>query len=165
MKAVISDTSPISYLVRIGEIGVLPAIFGEVLIPPAVLKELRHPKAFSELRHWAQHLPEWIRECPPQHLLPDLDLDPGETEAISLAKEHAGALLIIDEMKGRSVATHHDILITGTLGLLEEADRRGLLDFEIAVEKLRTTNFRMNAKMVQQMLERARARKSKNTGR
>ena len=42
MSAVVSDTSPINYLIRIGEIDLLPKLFGEVLIPPAVLQELQH---------------------------------------------------------------------------------------------------------------------------
>jgi len=39
MSAVVSDTSPINYLIRLGEIELLPLLFGEVLIPPAVLQE------------------------------------------------------------------------------------------------------------------------------
>lgn len=160
MKAVISDTSPISYLVRIGEIEVLPAIFGTVMVPPAVIKELQHAKAPPELRAWMQTPPAWLQECPPQHLLSGLDLDPGETEAISLAKEQGDSLLIIDEMKGRSVAAIHGILIIGTLGILEEADKRGLLEFLEAEKKLRATNFRLNDGVLAQIYKRVRARKS-----
>jgi predicted nucleic acid-binding protein len=45
MSAVVSDTSPINYLIRIGEIDLLPQLFGEILIPPAVLQELQHAGA------------------------------------------------------------------------------------------------------------------------
>lgn len=159
MKAVISDTSPINYLVRIGEIEVLPAIFGTVLVPPAVIAELKHPQAPPELQAWIQNPPAWLQVCPPHQVLSGLDLDLGETEAISLAKEHTDSLLIIDEMKGRSVAAHHGILIIGTLGILEEADRRGLLTFADAEKKLRATNFRLNRNVLAQLLKRIRARK------
>ncbi len=42
---VVSDTSPLSYLVLIEEVEVLPAIFGRVVIPPAVVEELQAPGA------------------------------------------------------------------------------------------------------------------------
>ncbi len=159
MKAVISDTSPLSYLLLIGEIEILPELFGAVIVPSCVLKELQHPKAPPEVRQWAQRPPEWLRESSPLYLLTDLDLDPGETEAISLAKEHAGSLLIIDEVKGRAAAALHGILITGTLGILEEASRRNLLDFEDVVKKLTATNFRASKSILAAAL--ARVRKSK----
>ena len=159
MKAVISDTSPLSYLVRIGEIDILPAIFEEVMVPPSVLVELRHASAPAETRCWAESPPSWIHEQSPAMLLADLDLDLGETEAISLAKEHAGSLLIIDEVKGRGVATQQGIRIVGTLGMLEEADRRGLLDFEAAISKLRSTNFRVREAVIAQLIQRVRDRK------
>ncbi|MCC7375088.1 MAG: hypothetical protein IT581_10555 [Verrucomicrobiales bacterium] len=45
LSAVISDTSPLHYLVLCGSVDVLPALFGEVLIPPKVAQELRHSNA------------------------------------------------------------------------------------------------------------------------
>ena len=39
---VVSNTSPISYLVLIGEEDLLPALYGHVLIPEAVRQELSH---------------------------------------------------------------------------------------------------------------------------
>jgi predicted nucleic acid-binding protein len=41
----VSDTSPICYLVLIGEIEILPKLFGRVLVPQAVLAELRNEDA------------------------------------------------------------------------------------------------------------------------
>ena len=131
------------------------------MVPPAVLMELQHPQAPRELTDWRHNAPKWIRECRPQQMLLGLNLDIGETEAISLAIEHADSLLIIDEVKGRSIAARHGILVIGTLGLIEEADRRGLLDFEATLQKLRTTNFRVNDKLVRPMVARVQARKMK----
>ncbi len=37
---VVSDTSPINYLVLIGQINVLPTLYGRVLIPQSVYEEL-----------------------------------------------------------------------------------------------------------------------------
>ncbi|MDB6119564.1 MAG: hypothetical protein JWO08_3345 [Verrucomicrobiaceae bacterium] len=61
----------------------------------------------------------------PQRLLTGLNLDAGETEAISLASEETGALLIMDERKGRRVAAGLGILVAGMLNILEEASPQG----------------------------------------
>lgn len=160
MRAVISDNSPISALLLIGEIEVLPKIFGEVVVPRAVLEELRHPDAPDIVRQWALQPPEWVTEASPNHLLLDLDLDLGETEAISLAAEYDGSLLIIDELKGRRVAISHGLLITGTVGILEQAAYQGLLDFEAAGKKLRATDFRISKALLASAAGRVLKRKS-----
>lgn len=119
---VVSDTSAISNLLAIGLDGVLHDLFGEVLIPPAV--EL-------ELMRWHSDLPAFLSVVVPVRgdLMQSLSslLDPGETEAISLAVEIGAALLLIDERKGRSEATSLGLKTTGLLGVLLEAKRAGLL--------------------------------------
>jgi hypothetical protein len=49
---VVADTSPLNYLVLIDEIDLLPAIFGQVLLPQAVFQELGHPKTSPTVRQW-----------------------------------------------------------------------------------------------------------------
>ncbi len=44
---VVSDTSPLNYLVLIGAIDVLPKLFGEVYAPPAVIQEFQHPRTLT----------------------------------------------------------------------------------------------------------------------
>lgn len=51
---VVSDTSPLNYLVLIGADDVLPALFGQVLAPPAVLDEMQHAKAPAQVQHGPQ---------------------------------------------------------------------------------------------------------------
>jgi predicted nucleic acid-binding protein len=95
----------------------------------------------------------------PRRLLTDLDLDVGETEAISLASEEANSLLIIDERKGRRVAANLGILVAGTLNILEEADRRGFLSFDTGLDRLRKTTFRVNEEVVAEISARVRRRR------
>jgi predicted nucleic acid-binding protein len=58
---VIADTSPINYLVQIGEI-VLPRLYsGQILVPPSVYNELKHPRAPDAVRRWINQPPEWLR--------------------------------------------------------------------------------------------------------
>jgi len=57
---VVADTSPLNYLLQIDEIELLPAIFGHVLLPEAVFRELQHPKTSAKVRQWVTHLPAWL---------------------------------------------------------------------------------------------------------
>ena len=160
MSAVISDTSPINYLIRIGEIDLLPQLFGEVLIPPAVLQELQHAKAPLAVQEWALRIPAWAKVVAPNAVNRNLDLGPGETEAIALAKEIGETLLLMDERKGRKAAMENGLRTAGTLNILEEAAARGLLDFEQAVARLLATNFHIRNSVLREFLARVRGRKN-----
>jgi predicted nucleic acid-binding protein len=160
MSAVVSDTSPINYLVRIGELELLPKLFGEVLIPPAVLGELQHPGAPPEVRQWALQPPSWAKIVAPVTIDQGLDLGPGEIEAIALAKELGDALVLIDDRKGRIAAQKDGLPTAGTLNILEEGSIRGLIDFNDAVGRLSKTNFRASNSVLTEFLQRARGRRN-----
>lgn len=49
---VISDTSPINYLVLIGEIDLLPTLYGEIIVPPIVFDELSTDGSPIEVKRW-----------------------------------------------------------------------------------------------------------------
>jgi predicted nucleic acid-binding protein len=88
---VIADTSPISYLVSISEIDILPKLYGRVLVPPSVADELRHPRAPEAVRCWIAAPPAWF-EVRATSLAADEDLlqadiEIGERDAILLAEE------------------------------------------------------------------------------
>jgi predicted nucleic acid-binding protein len=102
---VVSDTSPLNYLVLVDAIDVLPKLFGEVYAPAAVIKELRHPRTPEAVKRWVEAPPAWLRISEVNSDLPTpAGLDPGEAQAIALAIElHADAVLI-DERMGRRIA-------------------------------------------------------------
>lgn len=160
MTTVISDTSPINYLVMIEEIEVLGRLFQKILIPPAVWQELQHPKTPPAVFAWAANLPEWVEVVGPLRLDSSLELDAGETEAISLAMERNIPVILIDDRQGWRAAEARSIEPVGTINLLESADVHGLLDFEQAIVKLRGTNFRIDKNIVEAALERVRKRKA-----
>jgi len=56
-RVVISDTSPLRYLVLIGQADLLPALYTEVLIPEAVAEELNQPATPEPVRRWIVHRP------------------------------------------------------------------------------------------------------------
>src|SRR4051812_9445562 len=57
---VVADTSPLCYLVLVDQIEVLASLFGQVVIPPAVLQELGHPRTPAPVQKWAASPPSWL---------------------------------------------------------------------------------------------------------
>src|SRR5207249_7734079 len=77
---VVADTSPINYLVLIAQIDLLKQLYARILIPPAVLAELKHPVAPKPVRDWADNAPEWVEVRSPKSSLILAQLDLGESE-------------------------------------------------------------------------------------
>lgn len=157
---VVSDTSPLNYLLLLGVESILPRLFGEVFIPPAVLAGLGRPQTPEEVRKWVSSPPAWLRVQAPVELLAGLDLDAGETEAISLTIELHAALLLIDDRKDRRAAAERGVTTVGTLTLLELAAERGDVDLADALDRLARTNFRASRQLISAALERDAARRS-----
>ena len=159
MTAVVSDTSPINYLCIIGAIEVLPQLFEKVFIPPTVLAELQHARAPLEVTAWLSKVPTWVTVQKPVNM-PELGLDDGETEAISLALELHVPSILIDEKRGRMAAENQGLVPVGTLSILAAAAARGFMNFEATVAKLQQTNFHMDEALVETLILEARLRDS-----
>lgn len=153
---VVADTSPLNYLIRLGHADVLREIYGRVLIPHAVLTEMQHPDAPSEVRAWASAPPAWLEHKQVQQLDGTLasELGAGEREAISLALEVAADVLLIDERAGRQQAEARHIEVAGTLAVLLQASLRGYFDFPEALQQLRQYGFRVSRVVEATMLAR-----------
>lgn len=158
---VVADTSPINYLVLIGAIDLLRELFRGIQIPSAVLLELREEDSPPTVRQWAIDPPNWVAlgEPPDMRALDGFDLHEGELAALHLAKSVNADLGVIDEMEGRSAARSLGLSVIGTLGVLELADVRGLVDFQAAVDRLHSTSFRVSPRLVSEFLNRHRARR------
>ncbi len=159
---VVSDTSPLNYLVLIGHVDVLPKLFGRVLTAPAVVSELTHPGCPQIVRQWASAKPAWLEVRPPSSLESSLKLGRGETEAISLAHEIHADVVLIDERKGTQAAEGLGLVVTGTLGVLQLADEKGVLKLAEAIGALRLTTFRCTDSVVEQLLRDADSRRGEN---
>ena len=159
---IVSDTSPINYLVLIGEIDALKELSGQVIIPQAVFIELQDPHTPAEVKAWIDSQPAWleIRQADLSLYTPKKNLGAGEREAIALALElHADALLL-DDRDGTKEARRHNIPTLSTFGILEEAAKKNLLDFPDAVDRLSRTSFYMPPdEVIQAALKRDRERK------
>ena len=121
---VVSDTSSILNLAAVGQLELLSRLYGQVVIPPEVARELRR-------NGFAQN-PIWLVAVQPSNSLHIAALlsvvDAGEAEAIALAKELNAQKLLIDEKLGRRIAIENGIPVTGVLGILANAKRVGLID-------------------------------------
>jgi len=151
---VVADTSPINYLVLIGQIEILPRLYTEILIPHAVLEELKHPVAPEPVRDWAAYPPNWLQVLTPKRSLTLEQLDLGETEAIALAIEMHAEVLLIDDQAGRQEAMRRGLKVAGTLSILDEADHAGFVNFDAALAILRQTSFRVSQAVVAEIKER-----------
>ena len=132
---VISNTSPLLYLHQTGHLDLLRQIYGRVSLPSAVEYELRAGAALGvAVPTPAEH--DWLTVLPVANpgLMPMVtDLGPGETEAIALALENPGSLVILDDQLGRTIARAGGLRVTGTLGVILKAKQTGLLASVAAV--------------------------------
>lgn len=127
---IVSNTSPISSLIIIGEISLLQQIYPKILIPPAVHSELTRlpalqPTMISLLEAG------WLETKAPTNLqlLDTLNqtLDLGEAEAIALAVQLSADRLLIDERLGRGIAASYGLNLRGLLGILINAKQQRLI--------------------------------------
>jgi predicted nucleic acid-binding protein len=159
VSVVVSDTSPLHYLILCGVQSALPALFQKVVIPPTVFRELQQPNTPLAVREWASVLPPWVTVQTPLSINLVLDLDAGEVEAICLAQEIKAAALLIDDRAGRIAAIRCGLAVIGTIGILERAAAQGLLELPQTLERLRETNARLDPDLIRGALERDKARK------
>ena len=127
---VVSNTSPINYLILIGQIDLLPELFRQITIPQAVYSELSDTEAPNPVQTWIADPPAWLKiQSTSQASETRIDLlDPGESAAILLAQALNADLLLLDDMKARRVSTARGLSIAGTLGVLDRAATMKLID-------------------------------------
>ncbi|MGP8053590.1 MAG: DUF3368 domain-containing protein [Limisphaerales bacterium] len=161
MSVVVSDTSPLHYLILCGAESILPSLFRQVVIPPTVFRELQQPNTPPPVRQWAASLPAWVALQSPKTVNLKLDVDAGELEAICLAQEIKADAVLMDDRAGRSAAIHCGLAVVGTIGLLEQAAARGLIELPTALARLRQTNARLDPELIHAALARDQARRQK----
>lgn len=152
----VADTSPLCYLRLIDCADVLPQLFDEVAVPDAVVAELMHPRTPESVRSWLSAPPEWLKVrslgTPPERVLDHLH--PGEREAIALAVELNAERILLDDKAARLAAQARGLRVSGVLGILAEAARRGWLDLPQAIGRLRQTSFRASPALLRAVLVR-----------
>ncbi len=154
MQLVIADTGPINYLILIGHIDVLPALFEKVILPAVVRDELKHRKAPPAVQLWIADPPSWVEVHQTAHVHDRLmeTLDAGEEDAIALAVELHADLILMDDRDGVLIARSKGFRVAGTLGILSMAAEYRLISLSEAFERIKRTSFHYQQEIMDQML-------------
>ncbi|MGB9246017.1 MAG: hypothetical protein WCC03_21915 [Candidatus Acidiferrales bacterium] len=161
----VSNTTPLRYLIAIGQERVLANLFDKVLVPHAVHEELTDPRTPEFVRGRVLSRPAWyeVRTVSENQTIPvPVLLHRGELQAILLAEEVKPDILLIDDQAGRKIALSRNIPLSGTLGVLERADAVGLVDgFPEVLDSLAESGFFVAEPLKQRMLKRHIDRREK----
>jgi predicted nucleic acid-binding protein len=132
--SIVSNASPLINLARIGQLDLLPQLYGELTAPDAVWREVvlegaGQPGAEEiETASWIQ-----VQSATNRELVQALrqELDAGEAEAIALAMEIEAEFLLMDEHLGRETALHMGVRCIGLIGVLVEAKRTSVKGWSV----------------------------------
>ncbi|MCC6499421.1 MAG: DUF3368 domain-containing protein [Anaerolineales bacterium] len=158
MSKVVSNTSPLLYLFRIGGIEWLPNLFNEIWTPEAVKNELHTG------RQNGYEVPDpddysWLRIVNPKSTPSEwlaLDLGAGEIAAMALALENSERVVLLDDMLARRTAQAAGLQVWGTLRVLLEAKSNGLIEsVEPHITKLGDSGMWVSAEIHQRILKLA----------
>jgi uncharacterized protein len=148
LPEVVCDTSPLQYLHQLGLLDLLPALVGRVIIPPAVLREMEQGKAAGIDLPDMRSL-EWLTIRSPARISTmsfEHDLGSGETEVLTLAGEMDEVVVVLDDGLARKVAEQRRIAVIGTLGVLLNAKRAGLVsNMKELLDRLQAKRFRLSS--------------------
>jgi predicted nucleic acid-binding protein len=157
---VVSDTTPLISLDAIGRLAILQQLFGEIIIPQAVLDEVSFAR--GEAKRFEREIvgAPWIKTVivRDHHAVEGLldELDRGEAEAIVLARELKADWVLMDEKKGRRKLSQFGINRVGTLGILLKAKQQGLIQHvRPEIDRLQSVAFRMSPDVVYEILKAA----------
>ena len=134
---VVVNTSPLIALDRIGQLDILTKLFGKTIRPQSVVDELNAGRKVYGGSDALFHA-TWIetQQDPPEMILRK-ELGAGETAVIALALKVKADLVILDDLAARNVAVELGLNVTGTLGVLLAAYKKGhLLDLSDVVNQL-----------------------------
>jgi predicted nucleic acid-binding protein len=147
-KVIISDTSCLIILSKIGELDLLRQLYKTVIITHDIFLE------------YSEDLPEWIvieqaKDKYKQQLL-EMQIGKGEASAIALALEIGDNIVILDDWKARRVAERLGLSVTGTLGVIIKAKSSGIIpSIKPYLKKIKETNFRISEELELNALKEA----------
>ena len=160
---VVSDTSPITNLAAISQLNLLQQLYGRLIIPTAVYNEMVKvdqlvPGAVEvQTLLWiqTQAVADFQQIVAIQSSLENIDV--GEAEAIVLALELKADLLLMDERRGKAVATSYGLNVTGLLGVLLQAKRNSLIPAvkPIMDQLIEQVDFRVSGQLYAAILQSA----------
>jgi predicted nucleic acid-binding protein len=127
---IVCNAGPLISLARIGRLDLLPSLFGEIIVPPAVHREVTSDDSLPGAGVLAQA--DWLKiaEVKDRRSVERLlsSLDAGEAEVLILARQ-LETTAAMDERRGRYLAAELGVPHTGTVGILLAAKQAGLVPF------------------------------------
>ena len=127
---IVSNSSPLINLARIGRLSLLHQLYSELTVPEAVWREVVVEGAGKQGSD-AVKSASWIKKKTVGNIqlvrALQQELDAGEAEAIALAVEIRAGLLLMDDHMGRETARHLGLQNTGLVGALIEAKHKGFI--------------------------------------
>lgn len=162
MPSVVSNSTSLIYLAKIGKLDLLKVIFGEVLIPNEVFtevvkkgKSLKRKDAYTVENAIVQG---WIRVVQADPFEIPIELDKGEEEALSLAKQLKLEIVLVDDISARSAARLLGLTPRGTLFVLLMALKEKHIVFEEflqALDQLIEQGFRLKEEVYVEAIKEA----------
>jgi len=152
---IVSNTGPIIALAKIQKLALLKDLASEVLIPPAVHRELfgkvgresqEIDRALSDFIHVAE-----VTEINPEIITASLGLDEGEKQVIALASTLTGeVVLLIDDRAGRRVAQQLGLSTVGAVGVLLYLKEQGIIEnLESLLLEMRERGYWLSDKVIE----------------
>jgi predicted nucleic acid-binding protein len=160
----VSDSTPLRYLIEIGQVQILEILFGRVIIPEKVAEELQRPKTPEVVKAWMGARPGWleVKKADLSLFTPQRKLDDGEREAFALALELKADAILLDDRDAISEARRLNLQTISLFAIFEAAAVRDLIDLPATIARMRETTFRLPSEVIiQAMLKRDSARKER----
>ena len=158
MAEVIVNTSPLQYLHQVGQLGLLRELFGRVVVPGAVAAEIAAGRRLGVSLPQPETI-EWVDILNPSSPVGGLlawDLGAGESAVLSLALEHPGSWVVLDDKLARQAAVHLNLPLLGTAGILLRAKHAGHLpSVRPVLNQLTALGFRLTPETVRNILDLA----------
>ncbi len=158
---VISDTTPIISLLKANQLDLLRKLYGAVLIPDAVYRELTEDPAYAQEAECVKKL-DFLRQVHVENiqsvriLRSITGLDAGESEALVMYDEQKAELLLMDERKGRNVAKQLNMKYIGTVGILMLAFDKEFIspvDVKSCMDMMLANGIRLDEKLYKIVLD------------
>lgn len=129
MRKVIVNSTPLIILCGIGKLNILKEMYGEIIIPFAVYKEItvKVDSACVQIKTAGEWIHvEQIKDHSDKKMY-KAKLHDGEVEVMILAQEQKADLVILDDNAAKKTAKYLGLSVTGTLGVLVKAKRKGII--------------------------------------
>ena len=154
---VISDSSPLISLARIGKLNLLRALYGRVLVPTAVFDEvvvagggLAGAEEIGRA-NWIQQAEPMSKTDSPIGSLHE-GLGAGERAVIQLALSVKADLVLMDDWKARQAALNAGLSVAGCVAVLEAGARGLVSDLRAAYVELLRQGIRLHVELLQESL-------------